>query len=135
MGFGFPLLISGVVIFLFALSTFPQTGDWFGCLLGVGCMLIALTSFGVNHDTAVAYCLLLEKDPSGIVLNHTMRHEMEEDLSWDRAGTLALKANPKTAVVAPWLAIALQMYVVTRVCCKLGIDFRGNGVCSSFWFG
>jgi len=132
---GLPLLLSGMGTFLFAASVFPRTGDWFGLILSVGCTLIALTSFGINHDSATAYSLLLKKTDKADKMSSVMIHELEEDLSWDRRSTLSLRAHPVAAVLVPWLAVAFQTYVFLRVLCVLGVDFSGKGVCTSGWFG
>ena len=128
---GFPLLLIGGCLFLFSLSSYRETHDWFVCLLGFGCTMLGLTSFGVNHDTGVAFALLAEKETDA-PLSSTMRLELDEDLSWDRSATLAIQPTPKTALLLPWFVIALQFYVFWRLMCVLEFQIVGKSdVCSS----
>ena len=131
---GLPLLISGGCLFLFSLSAYRETQDWFVCLLGFGCTMLGLTSFGVNHDTAIAYSIEAEKSESS-ELTSTMRMELDEDLQWDRSATLAVQATPKTALILPWCVIALQFYVFWRLMCVLTFPIAGKtAVCSLSFF-
>ena len=133
---GAPLFILGLLLFVTAFGSFARTHDWFVLLLSIGCAMLGLTSFGVNHDTAVAYSVELQEQAGFSALQGVMQQELEEDLNWDRSQTLSLKVHPKTAVMLPWLAIAIQSYVFLRLMCGWKIPFAGSvSMCSSFWFG
>ena len=118
---GAPLLISGLLLFLSVLTSLPQTHDYFLVLLGFGCSALGLTTFGVSHDTAVAF--MVASYPNTKDLDVKAQKELDEDLEWDQARTLKLTPNPKTAIFVPFLAIALQSYVFFRLSCQFQLDW------------
>lgn len=126
---GAPLLFSGIALFLSIITTVAQTQDYFLILLGFGSMALGLTTFGVNHDTAMA--LVANHHPNTSRFEASLQKEFEEDLRWDTAKTLSLKAHTKTALFVPILAVLLQGYVFTRLSCALHANFAN--VCSE-WF-
>ena len=91
-----------------------------------------LTVFGVNHDTAIAYAV--SQHPSTDGLHPSVQQELEEDLNWNQASTLSLTANPKSAMVIPLIAVAIQLWLMARLSCHLGFRFVGE-LCQSPWFG
>jgi hypothetical protein len=118
---GVPFLCTGVSLFISVFTTLPDTGDYFLVLLGFGCMALGLTTFGVSHDTAMA--IVAEHYPNTSNFDPRTQKELEEDLKWDKAKTLSLKAHVKTAVAIPILAIIIQGYVFTRLSCDLKASF------------
>ena len=112
---GAPLFLVGVGIFLYEMATVTQSQDWFFLLLSIGCAMLGLTTFGVNHDTAVAIALQAKAKSEEVQLSSALKRELEEDLQRDRSGTMALVANEKTAVVVPFLAVLLQAIVLWRI--------------------
>ena len=119
---GAPLLISGLLLFFSVVSSLPQTHDYFLVLLGFGCSALGLTTFGISHDTAVAFMVV--HYPNTKNLGGTAKRELEEDLAWDQARTLKLTPNPKTAIFVPFLALVLQSYVFFRLSCQFQIDLE-----------
>ena len=98
---GYPLFFSGIILFCLVLTSFPLSHDYFSILLGFGSMGSGLTTFGVNHDTAMAYAVT--QHPSTENLHPSVRKELEEDLGWNQASTLSLAATPKSAFGNPVL--------------------------------
>ena len=117
---GAPMLVSGVLLFLSVLSSLPQTHDYFLVLLGFGCSALGLTTFGVSHDTAMAF--MVEHHPNTQNFDPVAQRELHEDLNWDQARTLKLTPNPKTAIFVPFLALLLQSYVFFRLSCQFRPD-------------
>ena len=128
--FGAPLFISGLILLGTVVFTWPVTHDHFALLLGFGCAMSGLTVFGVNHNTAMAFAVTTY--PNIQELPKNVRLEIEEDLKWDKAKTLGLKANPKTAIFIPFLSIVLQSYVFVRLSCRL--NWQDFEFCSSVFF-
>ena len=126
---GAPLLCTGIALFLSIITTVAHTQDYFLILLGVGSMALGLTTFGINHDTAMA--LVANHYPDTSRFDPILQKEFEEDLRWDTAKTLALKAHTKTGLLVPFLALLLQSYVFTRWSC--GMDTNFATICSG-WF-
>ena len=128
--FGAPLFVSGLVLFGTAIFTWPVTHDYFSLLLGFGCAMSGLTVFGVNHNTSMAFAMTSYPDIQ--TLPKDLRFEVEEDLKWDKAKALSFKANPKTAMIIPFISVLLQGYVFVRLSCRL--QWHVFEMCSSAFF-
>ena len=106
---GAPLLATGVLLLLTAGVRSFGPGPVGPALLAVGGCLLALTSFGVNHDSALAYT----RD-AGPAADPALRLELDAALDKDRPGTLALRAAPAMGFVIPVLAVLVQSGVLLR---------------------
>ena len=106
---GAPLLATGVLVLLTAGVRSFGPGPVGPALLAVGGCLLALTSFGVNHDSALAYT----RD-AGPAADPALRLELDAALDKDRPGTLTLRAAPAMGFVIPVLAVLVQSGVLLR---------------------
>ena len=129
---GLPLFFSGLILFCLVLTSLPMSRDYFALLLGFGSAGSGLTIFGVNHDTAMAYAVSEYPDTEG--LHPSLLSELEEDLEWNQASILSLTATPKSAFFIPVIAIAIQLWLFSRLSCHFGLNVVGE-LCKSPWFG
>jgi hypothetical protein len=107
---GLPLFFFGLLLLGIALISFPQHGIFkvMLCLAGTG---MALASFGVNHDTGVAYAVQLQSISRLDLLSPSAKLELEEDMRLDRSQTMALRPTRIAGLIVPWLSLSLQAYV------------------------
>jgi len=115
---GAPLLVTGAVLFMWALGDLARGGTGSTVLLSVFGTGMALASFGANHDAAMAMAVRWRSEavgPAAVQLPDNLRDELAEELERDRAGTLSLRASPKVALVLPFVTIAVQAWVASRL--------------------
>ena len=111
---GAPLLLSGVVMLMWALSLMLRGGSlltlMFGCF---GCGM-ALASFGANHDTAMALAIRSRAGGADHLPEHLVK-EVAEEMEVDRAGAMSLRPSPRIAMVLPLVALLVQGFVFWRL--------------------
>ncbi len=112
---GAPLLLSGFVMLMWALSLAGRGGSMFTVMFGLfGCGM-ALASFGANHDTALALAIRSRSGAGGGKLSQKLAREVAEELEVDRSGTMALRASPRVAMFLPLVALLVQSFVFWRL--------------------
>ena len=111
---GAPLLLSGVVMLLWALSFAVRGGSLLTLMFGLfGCGM-ALASFGANHDTAMALAIRARGGGEDHLPEHLER-EVAEEMEVDRASAMALRPSPRIAMVLPMVALLVQGFVFWRL--------------------
>jgi hypothetical protein len=109
---GAPLLLSGFIMLMWALSLLSRGGSGLTVMFGLfGCGM-ALASFGANHDTALALAI---RSGGGGKLAPKLAREVSEELEVDRSGTMALRASPRIAMALPLVALMVQSFVFWRL--------------------
>ncbi len=112
---GAPLLLSGFVMLMWALSLAARGGSMLTVMLGLfGCGM-SLASFGANHDTALALAIRSRSGSDGGQLSQKLAREVAGELEVDRSGTMALRASPRIAMVLPLVALLVQSLVFWRL--------------------
>ena len=109
--FGAILLVSGLFLFLrYAFAIFDDCA-FVKQLLSLATCVFALASFGVNHDTAVAYALRSQEE--GVMLSDypMLNQELKEELDKDRREAALLKPFPIVSYVLPSCTLILQCYL------------------------
>ena len=108
---GAPLLVSGVFLFLRHAFVVFDLLNLAKQLVILGSCILSLASFGINHDTAIAYALRARGE--GVLLsNHpVLEQELKEDLDRDKAETMSLNAYPFLSYALPFFTLALQGYM------------------------
>ena len=105
------LLVSGVLLFLrHAFVTF-EPSNLVKQIFILGSCMLAFASFGINHDTAVAYALRAREEGVALSEHPILEMELKEDLARDSAGTMSLKPHPVLSYVIPGVALLLQGYL------------------------
>ena len=111
---GAPLLLSGVVMFVWALSLAGRGGSLLTVMFGLfGCGM-ALASFGANHDTAMALAIRSRVGGED-TLSDSLAREVAEEMEVDRAATMSLRDSPRIAMVLPLVALGVQSFVFWRL--------------------
>ena len=91
---GIPLFILGFGgLCLATVLLVLDQASWHVVLWYVGATALSLGAFGNHSDTGIAYMAQAEATD----LTPPMRSELREELSRDRAGTLALRPHPMAA--------------------------------------
>ncbi len=113
---GAPLLLSGFVMLMWALTLAGRGGSLLTVMFGLfGCGM-ALASFGANHDTALALAI---RSRSGLgeppALAPGLAREVADELEHDRAATMSLRASPRIAMALPLVALMVQSFVFWRL--------------------
>ena len=108
---GFPMLTIGLLGVVAALGmAVAADGRWSALMLYIGASGLSLATFGTHNDTAIA---LMARHPED--LPRDARSELEEELTRDKAGTLSLKATPRTAWVITVIAMGLHAAALSRM--------------------
>ena len=107
---GLPLFFFGLVLLGMALLSVPQHG-FLKVLLSMAGTGLGLASFGVNHDTGVAYAVQVQSMSRTDLLSDSAREELEEDMRIARAETLSLRPARMAGIIVPWVSLSLQTYV------------------------
>jgi hypothetical protein len=111
---GLPLLVTGVVLLLWAFTQAVGGQSGWTLMLSVFGTGLGLASFGANHDTAMASALRVRqaREPQ---LPDGLAKEIEEELERDREGALGLRPAPRVALVIPLVGLAVQCWVLLRL--------------------
>ena len=109
--FGVVLLVSGLLLFLRYAFVIFSTYNLVKQLLSLGSCVFALASFGVNHDTAIAYALKAQNEGEMLSDHPVLHQELKEDLDRDKAGTILLQPFPISSYVLPLCTLMLQIYL------------------------
>ena len=105
---GAPLLLSGVVLLLWAFTNMIRGGSgWLVLLSMLGCGM-SLACFGANHDTAMALALEARQTPGTPGLPEKLAQELEEEMTTDRAEVMSLRPTQVIGKVLPLVAILIQ---------------------------
>ena len=80
-------------------------------LLSLVTCVFALATFGVNHDTAIAYALKAHNEGESLSTHPALEQELKEDLDRDRDETMLLTPFPVLSYVLPFLTIIVQSYL------------------------
>lgn len=125
---GAPLLVSGGILFFWALGMVPLGAPAWLLLLTMVGALMGLTCFGVNHDTAIALALRVhqarqEREDSEPILSAALDQELNEELTHNRDAVLAMRAVPLAGIFLPLVAVGLQ----GGVCWYLAVLSGGIG--------
>ena len=108
---GAPLLLSGVGLLGFAVSSVFAGGSLLTVGLGMfGCGL-SLAAFGVNHDTAMALSFANRNGD----LPEPLLDELKAELERDRDGIVHGRPTPKVALAMPLVAVSIQAWVAVRL--------------------
>lgn len=111
---GAPLLLSGVVMLMWALSLTLRGGSLLTLMFGMfGCGM-ALASFGANHDTAMALAIRARGDGEAN-LPEPLESEVAEEMGLDRASAMSLRPSPRIAMALPLVALLVQGFVFWRL--------------------
>jgi len=112
---GAPLLISGVIILLWAVTNMIRGGSgWLVLVSMLGCGL-SLASFGANHDTAMALALEARQTKGAPGLPETLANELEEEMATDRAELMSLRPTQTIGKVIPLIAILIQAGILWQL--------------------
>lgn len=109
---GAPLLITGMMLLIWAFLGFASGGSGWSVMLGCFGLGTALASFGANHDTAIAHAVRVRGEAG---LPEELRAEVEKELSRDRADTLSLRPSAAAGMVVPVVCVAVQTYLAWRL--------------------
>jgi hypothetical protein len=112
-----PLLVSGGAQLVWALVAAALGGSWLDLLLAaVGCLL-ALATYGANHDAAVALLVRLRPEAGAPLRGapEALLAEVDEALRKDEAGTRALAPHGVAARALPVLTMLAQALVAWRL--------------------
>ena len=113
--FGAVLLVSGLFLFLkYAFAIF-DIEIFIKQLLSLVTCVFALATFGVNHDTAIAYALKAHNEGESLSTHPALEQELKEDLDRDRAETMSLKPHSILSYLIPCIALVLQGYLWSTV--------------------
>lgn len=101
---GLPLFGFGLVLVVVAIVAVAGGAPWTRIPLALLATGLGLASFGSNNDTALA----LARDTARSQRSPALADELQDELDRDRGAVLALRPTPKTGLVMPVLALALQ---------------------------
>ena len=111
---GAPLLLSGFVVLMWALSLIGRGGSLVTVMFGLfGCGM-SLASFGANHDTAMALAIRSRVGGEDD-LPLALAKEVAEEMEVDRAAMMSLRPSPRIAMVLPLVALMVQSFVFWRL--------------------
>ena len=105
---GAPLFGFGCVWLILALQNAFNTGVWYPVMLGMASCLMGLTSFGINHDTAIQLALDVRREDPEVVFSASLHREVTEELSRDYAHALSISGHPTLAMVIPVITLAVH---------------------------
>lgn len=108
---GAPLLVSGAVILFVALTDSLRGGSGGAVLAAVGGTLSGLASFGVNHDTAMAFAMRAPAER----LTAPLAEEVAGERERLRKGAPALRPNRAAGLLVPLISIGLQGFLTWRL--------------------
>ncbi len=109
---GAVLLPSGLLLLAAALLQSLAGGSGWNVALSCFGTGMGLASFGANHDTAMAHTLRA-RGTAG--LPASLLRELDEELARSRGEDPALRPSPKIALVLPFVAVAVQGWVASRI--------------------
>ena len=109
------LLISGVLLLSYFLVQVFGTGALLHLILSFVSCGLSLGSFGINHDTAVAYALRARDEGVLLTEHPVLQRELTEDLERDKIETMSLKPHSILSYVIPCIALALQGYLWSTI--------------------
>jgi len=113
---GAPLFLTGASLLVMAVRAFLHGASGWTVLLACFGTGMGLASFGSNHDAALAYAYRLHRDPDpGPGLTPALSAELNEEMARDRTGVGDLIPFPKMSMIVPFVAIAVQTWVFTRL--------------------
>ncbi|MEL6347289.1 MAG: hypothetical protein AAFV53_29505 [Myxococcota bacterium] len=123
---GAPLFVTGGLLLVWAFGLTLQGGPVWLVLISVGGTLIGLTSFGVNHDTAMALALQVrqaghQSDDATPMLPDALDRELSDELAHDREEVLAMQAAPGAAMVMPLVGVVLQGVILWQLLIRSGV--------------
>ena len=104
---GAPLLLTGLTTVGLCAARYLEGQAGYPILFGFLGTGLGLAAFGVNHEATIALALSFTKQGSE-ALPESLVKELEEEMERDRESTLGLQAFPKTALVMPLIALAVQ---------------------------
>ncbi len=108
---GAPLLMTGVGLLGMGVYGSFFGGSLWTVALGAFGTGLALASFGANHDAAMAFAFQGRESD----LPRALKDELAEELEGDRDAVLTLRPAPRVAMVIPWVAVAVQIWVAVRI--------------------
>lgn len=108
---GAPLLLSGALLAFVALTSSFGGGATGLVLAAIGATLSGLASFGVNHDTAMAFAMRAAPDR----LPPALAEEANAERERLRKGAPALRPNRAAALLVPLICIGLQAFLTWRL--------------------
>ncbi|NOY25261.1 MAG: hypothetical protein GXP62_05255 [Oligoflexia bacterium] len=115
---GVPLVVIGAGLLVFSLiqaargdalwTTIPHA------LLGLG---LGLAAFGANHDTALALAWEIRSNSSAgaETPGGPLQDELDRELEADRTAVMALRASPRVALLMPFIALLVQVWLLWRL--------------------
>jgi hypothetical protein len=108
---GAPLLCSGLLLLLQMLH-FIRLGhpSWLLLLAAISSAL-ALTSFGINHDTGVALAVEAEQEGASFEEHRLLEQELAEDMGYNSERTLELKPHRALSHLIPFVTCVIQLYL------------------------
>jgi hypothetical protein len=114
---GAPLLVTGLFGLLSALLGLAGGGPSLNVGLGLAGTALALTSFGVNSDTALALALQAQESRHGgpSPLSPKLAEELAGELARDRSAVGELRAAPIVSLITPLLAAGVQVFLALRL--------------------
>lgn len=109
---GAPLLFGASAQVIWALIHAALGGAWLPLLAALTGAMLALASFGANHDAAMALLLRLRVDDGPVRgVPESLLAELDEELQRDRDGMMGLQPRSRVARLLPILAMLVQAAV------------------------
>jgi hypothetical protein len=104
---GAPLLLTGLITVGLCTARYLEGYAGYPILFGFMGTGLGLAAFGVNHEATIALAISL-KNQGSEPLPESLAKELGEEMARDRENTLSLQAFPKTALLMPMIALAVQ---------------------------
>ena len=108
---GAVLLISGIILLFNFVSQLFSGGSILTAVFSFVSCGLSLGSFGINHDTAIAYAVQAQNEGVALSEHPVLETELKEDLNNDRAQTLSLKPHSILSYVIPLITLLLHGYL------------------------
>ncbi len=109
------LLVSGIVLLLNFVSQLFTGGSVLTAIFSFVSCGLSLGSFGINHDTAIAYAVQAKNEGISLSEHPVLETELNEDLNRDRSQTLSLKPHSILSYLIPFITLLLHGYLWSLV--------------------
>ena len=108
---GVVFLFSGILLLGFTAWSISRGAPFWMLLLSIAACGLSLGSFGINHDTGIAYAFAAHQEGLSFERYQLVEQELNEDLAHNRAETMGLKPHQILSYVIPLLTIFLHLYL------------------------
>jgi hypothetical protein len=108
---GVLFLFSGALLLGLALRSISLGAPFWIFLLAIASCGLSLGSFGINHDTGIAYAFAAHQEGVSFDNHQLVELELKEDLAHNRAETMGLKPHQILSYVIPLLTVFLHLYL------------------------